>query len=535
MATRQATTPDAATWARFAPLRDAEWQLVQACATGEIAKIGLRRPEAASAETRLRASFLAWVLCGGLPLRGGRLELVGAHIEGRLDLGDAHIAASVWFYRCRFDAPVLLDGAHVVGSVTFAGCRLQGLLADGCRIGKDLAIHSGTVVDGELRLRRARIGGDLDCARLDLSGGGQAAPLRRALLADGVRVGGEVRLTDGFQAVGDVQFVAAQVRGDFLASGHFSGSAREDGRRGCALLLDRLEVGGSLSFTGGFGAAGCVSLQRARIGGDLDATGASFDWLGDAGWTGDTSLQMERARIGGTLVLRELMAPLSAASLADAKLGALADDGSTWGERLVLDGLRYRRLAEGSPTDAASRIDWLQRQEPAHLGARFRPQPWRQAIRVLHRMGHAHAADSVALRRERALRRAGVVGSWAPAALRWLPRLGHGLLGLLAGHGYRPGWLAAWLAGAWLLCGAVYGAAAEQGAVRAAPFSPWVYSFDRLLPPAGMPAPGTWITGSTWGEAMHWLSLAETGFGWLAWALLLASVAGWLDRDRRTR
>lgn len=534
MATRPDTTPDATAWARFAPLRDAEWQLVQACASGEIAKVGLRLPEAPSAGNRLRASFLAWVLRGGLPLRGGRLQLVGAHVEGRLDLGDATIAASVWFYRCRFDAPVLLDGARVAGSVTFSGCRFPGLLADACRIGKDLAIHAGTVVDGELRLRRARIGGDLDCARLDLSGGGPAAPLRRALLADGVCVGGEVRLSDGFQAVGDVQFVAARVRGDFLAGGHFTGSPREDGRRGCALRLDRLEAGGSLLLRDGFGAAGSVSLQRARIGGDLDATGASFDWLGDAGWTGDASLQMERARIGGTLVLRELMAPLVAASLVDAKLGALADDAGTWGDRLRLDGLRYRRLADGSPTAAAFRIEWLQRQEPADLGPRFRLQPWRQAIRVLRRMGHEHAAASLALRRERALRQAGVVGAWAPAALRWLPRLGHGALGLLAGHGHRPGWLAAWVATVWLLCGAVYSAAAEQGAVKAAPFSPWAYSFDRLLPMAGGHASGTWAAGSTWGEAMHWLSRAETGFGWLACAVLLASVAGWLDRDRRT-
>ncbi|HRH15372.1 MAG TPA: hypothetical protein PK225_13605 [Azonexus sp.] len=126
-----ANNPDKATWARFAPLRDAEWLLVQACASGDIAKVGLRRPETATAETGIRAAFLAWVLRGGL-------QLLGAHVEGRLDLGGANIASDLWFYRCRFDAPVLLDGAQVAGAVRFTGCRLKGLLAD-CRSSRTAA------------------------------------------------------------------------------------------------------------------------------------------------------------------------------------------------------------------------------------------------------------------------------------------------------------------------------------------------------------------------------------------------------------
>jgi hypothetical protein len=32
---------------------------------------------------------------------------------------------------------------------------------------------------------------------------------------------------------------------------------------------------------------------------------------------------------------------------------------------------------------------------------------------------------------------------------------------------------------------------------------------------------------------MHWLAHIQSGFGWVAMLLLLASVAGWMDRDRR--
>jgi len=537
--TTPSTTPDTAAWARFGPLRSAEWLLVQACAAGDIAKVGLRRPAAPTADVSIRASFLAFVLRGGVPLRGRRLQLVGAHVEGRLDLGNAAIDASLWFYRCSFDAAVLLDGACVAGAVTFAGCHLQGVLADGCSIAKDFAIHAGSTVVHELRLRRARIGGDFDGARLDLTGGDHPVPSRRALLADGARIGGDVRLTDGFQAMGDVQFVGARVRGDFLASGRFSGSLGPGGGRNASLLLDRVEVAGSLLLDGGFEAAGSVSLCRARIGGDLDATGASFDWIGDAAWSGGASLRLDRARIGGALVLRALQQPLRGASLADARVTTLADDAGTWGERLVLDGFAYKRFADGAPLDARFRIDWLERQEPTHLRALFRPQPWRRLVRVLRRMGQDDQAASVALQREHWLRQFGSVGAWAPPALRWAPRAGHRALGLLAGHGYRPGRLVAWLAGAWVLCGGVYAAVAGQGAVRAeelpagAAFSPFLYSFDRLLPMAHLHPAGRWAGTSSWGEAMRWLAHAQAAFGWLVLLLLLASLAGWLDRDRR--
>ena len=490
----------------FGPLRRAERLLVQACASGDIAKVGLRRPERSSAGASVRASLLAFILHGGLPLRGRRLQLIGAWVEGRLDLGDASIAGSLWFYRCRFDSPVLLDGTRVAGSVVFAGCRLAGLMAEACTIAHDLSLNAGCVVDNDLRLSRSRVGGDLDCSRLDLRGSGEPGPPRRPLVADGLHVGGDVRLVGGFQAVGEVRFGGASIGGDLCASGQFNGNAVAEGRRGAALALDRVVVHGSVRFDAGFGAAGSVSMRRARIGGDLDATGASFDWLGDASWDDSATLVLDRARVHGALILRELRTPLLGASFVDARVGTLTDDRSTWGERLALDGFDYSRFGEGAPLDSVFRAGWLERQEPAHLKAQFRMQPWRRLIRVLRRMGHDHRAGSIALRRERWLRRIGWVGAWAPPALRWLPRSGHVLLGLLAGHGYRPGRLVAWLAAVWLMCGGLYWAAGERaGASPAAAatdstLGPFAYSLDRLLPlvDLGQGAPGARVrTGPT--------------------------------------
>jgi hypothetical protein len=383
------------------------------------------------------------------------------------------------------------------------------------------------------------VGGDLDCARLDLCGKGDLGPPRRALVADGLVLGGDLRLVDGFQAVGDVRFCAARIGGNLHASGQFNGNVVSEGRRGAALVLDRVVVHGSVRFDAGFGAAGSVAMRRARIGGDLDATGASFDWLGDASWEDSATLLLDRARIQGALILRELRTPLLGASFVDARVGTLTDDRSTWGDRLVLDGFDYSRLGEGAPLDSMFRTSWLERQEPSHLSEQFRMHPWRRLIRVLRRMGHDHRAGSIALRRERWLRRIGWVGAWAPPALRWLPRAGHALLGLLAGHGHRPGRLVAWLAAVWLLCGTLYWAAGEPAGgghaepIAASAADPFAYSLDRLLPLVDLGQESAWSGHTEWTDALRWIGYLETGFGWIALLLLLASFAGWVDRDRR--
>jgi hypothetical protein len=522
--------------ARFGPLRRAERLLLHACRDGEIARVGLRRPDAPEDDVVIRAGVLAFVLRGGVRLARRRLQLMGACIEGRLDLGGAAIAGDLWFFRCRFDAPVLLDGARVRGSVSFTGCQLTRLLAEGSVIEGDLALNAGCIVTEELHLRHARIAGDLDGARLDLRGDAAADPSRHALRADGVRVAGEVRLTEGIQAVGEVRFVGARVGGDFRAGGHFTGPLLPGGGRGVALRLDRLEVGGNLRLGEDFGAAGRTSLRRARVGGDLDATGATFDRLGDAAWSQGAGLVLDQARIDGALVLRQLQAPLLGASFVDTRVGTLSDDASTWGERLVLDGFAYDRLGEGAPLDTVFRVDWLERQDPAHLRGQFRVQPWRRLIRVLRRMGHERRAGSIALRREQRLRQAGRVGAWAPAVLRWLPRGGHLLLGALAGYGHRPERLLLWAAGIWLACGAMFWAAtADAGAAAAgpAPLGAWAYSLDRLLPLVEFDSARRWAAATSWTDALRWLGRFEAVFGWAAALLLLGSVAGWIDRDRR--
>ena len=559
----------------FEPLLPAELIVLRAAAGGAIAKVGYRRPRSPTPEVRLRAEFLAFLARGGgddAPVAGRRLQIMGACVIGRLDLAGAIVPMSLWLYRCSFGAAPLLDGAHVLGGMTFSDCALPGLHAEGCRVDGELALSAGCSIDGEIRLARTAVGGDLVCERLRMRGRGdigQAARApRRVFVADAMRIGGDVNLQGGVETVGEVRFVAAQIDGDLRAStAHLTADIDADGTRGVALNLDRARIGGSVVLDRGFSAAGTVRMQQARIRGDLDCRGAAFDTIGDASW-GEcgSALRLDRARIGGTLMLQGLLEPLQGASLADARVGTLADDAGTWGRHHVLDGFAYTRFGSSAPTDAPARIGWLMRQDAAHVDLDHRPDPWRRAIRVLRRMGRDAGANELAIGRERHLRRIGRIGLGTPPALRWLTRLGHDAWGLVAGYGHRPWRLLGAGAIVWLLCAAAYWAAAERGGFAPGAwaatdaqlaacrtecarlpagvpaFQAFAYSLDVLLPLADLRQERHWAPArdtllpeaEAWTGAplLQWLIWFEAACGW---ALTLAAITSALDLADRDR
>ena len=563
----------------FEPLRPAERMLLRSCATGGIAKVSYRRPMVATADVTVRAPFLAY-LCraGGVHIEGRRIEVVGAWIVGRLNLLDAVVPLGLWMYRCTFDTTPLLDGARFTGSVGLPGCSLPGLRAEGCSIAGDLTLNAGCTVLGEVRLSRTTIGRDLNCERLRLRGRGEdIARPRRPLVADGAHIGGDVGLGDGFEALGEVRFVGTRVDGDLRAGAAcLTAHLDSSGARGVALNLDRAHVAGSVRLDAGLKCAGRVRMAGVRVEGDIDCSRARFDVVGDGAWGTDLALRLDRARVGGALVLRRLGAPLQGASLEGARVGTLADDHSAWGERLALDGFSFHRLAPDAPADAAFRIDWLARQLPAHLGADWRAAPWRQTIRVLRRMGHDRSARELAIERETRLRQVGRIGVGEPGALRWLLRCGHAAFGALAGYGHRPLRLLAALGVVWILGAVLFSQVARVGQMapahlsvyadpavatcRAATgrwdgcdalppvypaFSPLLYSLDQLLPGVDLRQLRHWVPAPTpsrcaglcledrWAWVARWAGVLEGLLGAGGMALLLASLAGLTDRDRR--
>ncbi len=541
----------------FQPLRPAEQLVVRAFADDDIARVGLRRPLVPSLDITVRGALVAHLARSGGAGEGPphRVQIVGAWIEGPVNLRDTSIAESLWFFRCVFDASLRFDGARIAGSLSFPGCLLPGLRADDCTIAGDLALNAGCTVRLDVRLARTTVGRNLNLGRAQLRSGDRVdMQVPRRLIADDARVAGDALLTDGFEADGDVRLVGLRVVGDLRASSaRLSGHVNGDGQRGDALNLDLAHVAGSVVLDTGFSAAGSVRLRRAQIDGDLDCTQAAFDAFNDMGWRGAVAFAIDRARIGGSLVLARLKQPLSRATLAGTSVGTLHDDDTSWGESLVLDGFAYRQLAAPAPASSGFRIEWLQRQEPAHMGRDFRAQPWHQLIRVFRRMGLPAAARDVAVAREVQLRRVGRVGAAAPQRLRWLPRLAHRVFGWLAGYGHRPWRPAAAMLAVWLGCAAVYTIAAERGAIeptvvwqaneRALPpsypaFNPLVYSLEHLIPFVDLQQRHLWsaaggrAVADGWSTAARIVAWHEAVLGWAGWLLVALCLISASNRRR---
>ncbi len=573
--TESARLPVNPTLHDFEPLLLAEAVVLRAAALGEIAKVGYRRPASPAPDVRLRAEFLKFLALGGgagAPVAGQRLQIMGACVIGRLDLAGSTLPLSLWLYRCSFGSEPNFDGARVRGSLTFADCALPALHATGCRIGADLALNAGCLIEGEVLLARSAIGGDLDGERLRLRSAVQTggAP-RRMFIADGVVVRGNVCLHGGIEIAGTTSLVGARIGGDLLlGAARLTADIDSNGARGVALDLGRARVAGRVALDAGFSAAGAVCFLAARIGGDLDCTEAEFDAVGDAGWgEHGSALRLDRARIGGALVLRRLQGALQGASLTDAQAGELADDAGTWGQHHALDGFRYARFASDAPTDAATRLAWLTRQHAAEfaLVRQHQPDAWRRAIGVLRRMGHTASASELAIGREQHLRSAGVIGRDARYGLRGIVRLAHAGYGLLAGYGHRPLRLLVSAVGLWVACAAVYHAAADGFApspalLAAAPkltacrpacthapltlpeFAPLLYSLDVLLPLADLQQARHWSpvrqpassTSSWLGlPPLRLLTALESACGWLLLVTGLLALLGLTDRDRAAR
>src|SRR3546814_18433369 len=85
------------------------------------------------------------------------------------------------------------------------------------------------------------------------------------------------------------------------------------------------------------------------------------------------------------------------------RVSALRDDEGSWEGaqgKLWLEGFTYLRFDGHAPTDARTRIAWLSKQVPEHVGTDFRTQPWGQltlaqrAVRDSNDAGRVGAAES---------------------------------------------------------------------------------------------------------------------------------------------
>ena len=201
---------------------------------------------------------------------GAALDLRGAAVIGRVYLNDAVV----------MHGEIVLVSAKV-GVLDCTNATLRNpngvtLRCDGLDVGAVLLLRTGFSSEGIVRLYAAKIGIDLDC-----SGGSFLNPGRDALIASRVNVKGRVALT-GCTTSGEVRFVAAVIGGelDCSGAGFDGGGSEENGTK--AFRADQISIGLDMNFIAdqrdrGFSARGEVILSGAKIGGNLNCSGAQFD------------------------------------------------------------------------------------------------------------------------------------------------------------------------------------------------------------------------------------------------------------------
>jgi hypothetical protein len=164
----------------------------------------------------------------------GTVRLAGAEIAGRLDCRGAHLNG----YSSDIDSADSSDA----------------LAAAGMKVGGNVYFDGGFATAGTVRLTGADITGRLECRGAQLKCRDQPG---YAMYARGVRVGGDVLLCGNFTAAGAVRLTGADIAGRLRCSG-----ARLTGQdqAGNGLLADKVKVGGDVLLDGGFTADGAVRL-----------------------------------------------------------------------------------------------------------------------------------------------------------------------------------------------------------------------------------------------------------------------------------
>ena len=399
----------------------------------------------------LSGTWVRSISAAGASVKGGVLLNDGFRAEGTVTLHGAQIG---WILDCRGGTFVNPPRKELSGSglaVNAANITVNGALF----------LSKGFRAEGEVRLASAQIRGILDCSggafvnppKVELSGSGTA------LDAERISVNGNLLLSAGLRAEGEVRLKGAQI-GESLdcSGGTFINppiNGVSDAVAGTALSADGVTVNGNLFLAKDssspkiFRSEGEVRVAGAQIGGNFDCSGGTFlnparkelSGSGTAlfavnvnvkgnmalseGFRAEGKVELTVSRTAGDLVFRKGIFKAATLDLRDASASSILDDDQVWPERgkLYLDGFVYGRIGEG-PRDAETRLKWLDLQ-PSKPFAR---QPYLQLAKVQRDAGDDDGARRVLIAMEDRQRTA--------EGRHWIGSLER----VTVGYGYRPLW-----------------------------------------------------------------------------------------------
>ena len=255
--------------------------------------------------------------------------------------------------------------------------------------------------------------------------------------AEGLTVERALILGPGFEANGTVRLVRARIGADLDCTG-----ARFECPDGDALNGDGAEIGGSIFLRGQksgpvFASHGTVRFVSVGVGDSIILQDAWLD-SGDRKY----ALSLALAQVQRQLTLKSFEKFSGRLNLSGVTAYSLDDDPAEAQspKDLILNGFTYVHFSGKAPLDAALRLEWLSRQKPSAYGQDFWPQPYGQLAKVYSDTGHEADARQVLIEKERlqgrvAFSLAQRQGRAFRALQIWL---GDQIMRRLIGYGYRP-------------------------------------------------------------------------------------------------
>jgi hypothetical protein len=353
-------------------------------------------------------------------------KLTGQDTDGYALVGERMKVGGSVFLDGEFTAAgaIRLAGANITGNLYCGGARLTGkesrgyaLFGQQMKVGGGVFLNKEFTAAGAITLHSTDITGNLNCGGARLTGkdcGGYA------LFAQQMKVGGGVFLNKEFTAAGAIWLHSTDITGQLNCSAAKLTGLNDDG---CALVGEGMKVGGDVFLDQGFTAAGAITLRSTRAGGSVELRPAAL-----AG-SGQVALDAARAQIMGSLVWAPASQVLGQVDLEGATVGHLVDDwaesrpGGFWpsGGQLRLDGFTYDRFGGDQQATVGQRLAWIRSQYPPSSPSKsvdFATQPYEQLAKVYRQAGKDSDARKVAIARRADLRRYGSL-TWYRKAGNW--------------------------------------------------------------------------------------------------------------------
>jgi hypothetical protein len=515
-------------------------------------------------------------IAGVLSCNGGRLH--GADNDGNaLSGGGMKVGGSGGLLLAEMLASkgaLDLRGADITGNLNCCGARLNAVNKDGNVLDADRATIGGHILlndeftaAGTIYLLDAEVGGNLECRGARLT---NPANRGRALYAERMKVGGDVYLDtpvgkSGFSAAGTIYLLSADIGGVLSCRGAQLMAPSKDGH---ALFAERMKVGGNVYLTQGFTAAGNLQLRSATVGGSLEIEPSKLSEDETK-----SALDATGAQISGKLRWAPQEQVVGQVNLEGTAVGQLEDswaepDGGQrpngyWpaGGRLRIDGLTYDNIVGDHQANVGQRLEWIRSQyrpkvdmprtdtlgRPGILPARdenFAAQPYKQLVQAYQQAGKDTEARAVAIARQRDLRKYG--------HLTWYRNIFNRLLDFFIGYGYQT-----WKAGVYLVIlyvgvlAVVFFAQSHDGiaptqntallypsptALRCTSdypcFNPVGYAIDTVIPLINVHQADFWgpDASAAAGGVLLYFTWVAIGFGWLLATFAVAGATGLVRR-----